>query len=82
MKAARNPVLEAVFPDPRAHVFQARGHRARLRVLRTLMGTPGLDDPFGGRIRSAPGKVWSRGYDGADDGGEPLKDLLLVLPAP
>ena len=62
---------------------------ARLRLWRVAVARrlgaelPDLRDPFGARIRHAPTavgvRVWSVGRDGADDGGDPLSDLVLEL---
>jgi hypothetical protein len=80
----RNPVLGIVFPTLSGPVDLER--RAQLRLLRVAMGeTAPLDDPFGGKIRSDGGKVWSVGRDGMDDAGTgawvpPRKgDIVLEL---
>jgi hypothetical protein len=79
-KAARNPVIELVELARVGEDFVRRERLAQLRLVwaaasfRRTGEAPGIDDPFGTKLRvSIQGdslKAWSAGRDGADDGGQ------------
>ena len=78
--AAGNPVL-GEFSNFMIYVYEQRAALAKLRLLRAALD-PALDleDPFGDRILRGPNKVWSRCYDGVDDGGTEPLDFVLTIP--
>jgi hypothetical protein len=87
-KGSHNPIVQTIIPGLVRSQSASRERRAHLRMLRVLHGgAAGLDDPFGGKILSDGGKVWSVGADGIDGGGAgawkpaPTGDIVLELPA-
>jgi hypothetical protein len=71
-----NPIVKLAVPGTLSSERSNRERRAQLRLLRAAIEAKlnrpfdRLPDPFGDRIRSAPGpKYWSAGRNGLDDGG-------------
>ncbi len=71
-----NPIVKMAVPGTLSCERSNRERRAHLRLLRAAIEAKlsrpydRFPDPFGDRIRSAPGpKYWSAGRNGMDDGG-------------
>jgi hypothetical protein len=83
----KNPLVANMISGLARSDRSARARRAQLRLLRVLHGgATGLDDPFGGKLLSDGGRVWSVGEDGIDAKGagawKPATtgDIVLELP--